>query len=185
MRLFVAIPLADVVRGELVATVARLRPQAAELRWTAPESWHITLQFLGNTEREQYEGLVARLGEVRRPLVPVRLTELGAFDRAGVVHVGVDVTPELAALQQAVTEATGKCGFAAEARAFRPHITLARSKGHGRDARMPLERLRMERSPDFTPFKARDFALYESFLGQRGARYEVRARFELIGPAEA
>ena len=70
MRLFVGIPLSDEVVRELAAVVARLRPGAGNLRWTASESWHITLQFLGETAPEQYECLAARLGEVRA--APVR-----------------------------------------------------------------------------------------------------------------
>ncbi len=179
MRLFIGISLADAVRAEVAAMVAKLRRGAEGLRWTAPASWHITLQFLGNSEREQYERLLARLGEVRSPPVPVRLTGLETFDRAGIVYVGVEVAPELAELQRRVTEVTARCGFVPEERAFHPHITLARSKGHGRGARTPLPWLRKEGSPAFTLFTARDFVLFESFLERDGARYEVRGRFAL------
>jgi len=50
MRLFVAIPLSEEATRELGETVARMRkrPGAEELRWSPPESWHLTLQFLGN-----------------------------------------------------------------------------------------------------------------------------------------
>ncbi len=72
MRLFVGIPLADAVARELAAVVGRLRSSESAalrgsdgLRWTEPESWHITLQFLGNSTAEQLECLKARLGEVR------------------------------------------------------------------------------------------------------------------------
>ncbi len=99
------------------------------LRWSAPESWHITLQFLGNTP--QYECIVARLRELRSPPVPIQLEGLGFFERAGVFFAGVGLTPELQALQQRVTAATGLCGFIPETRPYHPHITLARSKGKG------------------------------------------------------
>ncbi len=53
MRLFVGIALADAVVRELESVVARLRSSDSGLRWTEPDSWHITLQFLGNTTPEQ------------------------------------------------------------------------------------------------------------------------------------
>jgi RNA 2',3'-cyclic 3'-phosphodiesterase len=184
MRLFVAIALADVVRAEVDALVARLRPRAENLRWTAPETWHITLQFLGNAEREQYDCVAVRLGEVRSATVRIQLTTPGIFERAGVLHVGVELTPELAALQQRVVATTSRCGFAAEARAFHPHITLARAKGEQRVRSTTALASGLQSTPAFTPFTAGDFLLYESFTESRGARYEVRGSYKLDGLAE-
>ncbi len=179
MRLFVGIPLADAVARELAAVVARLRPGAGNLRWTASESWHITLQFLGEATPEQYECLAARLGEVRAAPVAVQLGELGFFDSAGVFFADVIVAPELIALEQGVVAATSKCGFVAEMRPFHPHITLARAKGQGRGAEWRELKGRTRSQPAFTRFTAREFILYESHLGPGGSQYEVRARFGL------
>jgi 2'-5' RNA ligase len=186
MRLFVGIPLADVVVRELAAVVARLRSPAADrkppvggLRWTAPESWHITLQFLGETTPEQYECLAARLGEVRSTSVAVQLGELGFFDRAGVFYVDTGLTQGLVALEQRVVAATSKCGFVAESRPFHPHITLARAKGQGRSADLRELGGKIRSQPAFTRFTAREFLLYESHLGPGGSKYEVRGRFGL------
>ena len=106
MRLFVAIPLADAVARELCSVIERLREgestgPESRLRWTSPESWHITLQFLGNATPEQLECLRVRLGEVSASAIPVKLGELGCFDRAGVFFANVTVTPALAALEGA------------------------------------------------------------------------------------
>lgn len=179
MRLFVGIPLADAVVRELAAVVARLRREAGGLRWTAPESWHITLQFLGNATPQQFACLAARLGELRAAPLAVQLGELGCFDRAGVLFASVAVTPELVALQQCVTAATSRCGFVAEAKPFHPHITLARAKGTGRDRELRELMAGVGAQPAFTHFTAREFLLYESHLGPGGARYEVKARFGL------
>ena len=181
MRLFVGIPLAAAVIDELSATSARLRSAGDGLRWTAPESWHITLQFLGNTSPEQYECIVARLKELHLPPVPIRLDELSCFDRAGVFFAGVRVSPELLLLQERVTAATAPCGFASEARPYQPHITLARSKGNGQRNGLSKLKARIRHQPSFTSFVAGDFLLYESFLGPSGSRYEIRARFPLDG----
>jgi 2'-5' RNA ligase len=184
MRLFVGIPLADAAARELAAAVARMRSResvarSGGLRWTAPESWHITLQFLGNATAEQLECLRARLGEVRSAAVPVQLGELGCFDRAGVFFASVNVTPGLAALQQHVTAATNLCGFVAEVRPFHPHITLARAKGQGRGSGLRELAARAGKGPAFTRFLAGEFVLYESHLEADGARYEAKARVAL------
>jgi 2'-5' RNA ligase len=186
MRLFVGIALAEAVVRELESLAARLRSGqqhlAASMRWTAPESWHITLQFLGNATPEQLACLTARLGEVRSAPVPVEMGALGCFDRAGVFFADVAVTPGLAALAERVVEATGQCGFVAETRPFRPHITLARAKQHERGTGLRTLAAGVRRQPPFSRFTAREFLLYESHLSAEGARYEVRGRFPLHEP---
>lgn len=184
MRLFMGIPLADTVARELGNAIARLREgestvPGSRLRWTAPDSWHITLQFLGNATEEQFTCLRAHLGEVRAEPIPVKLGELGCFDRAGVFFADVTATPELAALESAVVSATGRCGFAAETRPFHPHITLARAKGQGRGTELRDLQSKVRNQPAFTRFMAREFVLYESHLGTDGARYEARLRVPL------
>jgi len=189
MRLFVGIPLADLVARELGNVIARLREgestrPGSRLRWTAPESWHITLQFLGNAAPEQLECLKARLGEVRGGAFPVELGELGCFDRAGVFFADVSVTPELSALERSVVASTSCCGFAAEMRPFHPHVTLARAKGQARGAELRALNSKVRSQPAFTRFTATEFVLYESHLGAGGARYEARLRVQLA-PGEA
>ncbi len=173
---------------ELAAVVAQLRiaegkqgSSGGRLRWTEPESWHITLQFLGNATQEQFECLCARLGEVRAAPVAVRLGELGSFDRAQVFFADVVVTHELALLQRKVVDATVECGFVAETRPFHPHITLSRAKGQGRASGLRKLKGTMPSRPAFSGFTAREFVLYESHLGPEGARYEVRRCFALGG----
>ena len=115
MRLFIGVPLAAAVIDELRAASARLHSAGGGLRWTAPESWHVTLQFLGNTNLEQYACVIAHLRALQSPPVPVCLEELGCFERAGVLIAVVRLTPELLLLQERVTSATQPCGFVPEA----------------------------------------------------------------------
>jgi 2'-5' RNA ligase len=177
MRLFAGIPLTAEVIAELSAISLQLQASGDGLRWSAPESWHITLQFLGSTGQPQYECMVARLQELRSPPVPIQLEDLGFFDRAGVFFAGVALTPELRLLQERVTSATGLCGFVPETRPYHPHITLARAKSKGQG----LEGLktRIRRQPGFTGFVAGQFVLYESVATPTGSHYEIRDRFSL------
>ena len=208
MRLFVGIPLGDETAGELAALVSRLGASGDGLRWTKPESWHITLQFLGNATPEQMQCLRARLAEVHSAPAPVALGEMGSFERTGVFFADVAVTPGLLVLQERVVAATARCGFVAEARPFHPHITLARKAGNrktgtegtreqgdkpagskvarGQGAQVPRTGLLSLRdfiakvgACRFSRFTAHEFLLYQSHLGPQGSRYEVRARFPL------
>lgn len=181
MRLFIGIPLAAAVIDELSKVSMRLRSSGDGLRWTARESWHITVQFLGNTSPEQHECVVVQMHKLRLWPVPIRLEELGCFERSGVFFAGVRVSPELLLLQQRVTAATALCGFATESRPYQPHITLARCKGSGQRQGLRELKARTQHQPGFTSFIAGEFVLYESFLAAGGSRYEIRERFALDG----
>lgn len=177
MRLFVGIPMDVACRRALEALAARLRTADDGLRWTAPAGWHITLQFLGAATPEQCACVQERLAAIRQVRFAISLDAPAFFERAGAFVVEVHPSPDLIKLQQRVTAATAPCGFAAEERPYRPHLTLARSKG-GRAALTAL-RKRLGDGAKFAPFEAREFVLYESFLEPGGARYEARGRFDL------
>jgi len=179
MRLFIAIPLGDAVEGELKRLTSRLRPAAPDLRWSHPEAWHITLQFLGNTSEQQYARLLPGLSAVSTPPFRIEFEGLGVFERAGVFFLGVKPAQALTELQKKVVAATEPCGFEPEDRPYRPHITLARSRtgSGGRQLRMLVERagerVRFER------LVATEFRLYQSHLSAAGSKYEVKCRFPL------
>ncbi|MGA8528172.1 MAG: RNA 2',3'-cyclic phosphodiesterase [Acidobacteriaceae bacterium] len=198
MRLFIGIALAEEAKNALLGVRERLGPCSSgesELRWPSPESWHVTLQFLGSASDEQAACVMEKLGTVRAARVPLRLEDLGFFERAGVFWAGVALTPELLVLQQKVVAATRRCGFVPEERAYRPHITLARAKGRaGGRALAPLHKAveraypvrKVRADKDGAPggwvgpeFEAGEFVLYESFPGPEGSRYEVRGRWGL------
>jgi 2'-5' RNA ligase len=181
LRLFIGIPLAAATASDLVAAVHRLHSKAAPeiLRWSAPESWHITLQFLGSTTLQRYECVTAHLRELRHPSVQIRLGALDTFDRAGVLFVDIPVAPELLALQQAVTAATAPCGFTPEMRPYHPHITLARRKGKGGGRELRNLKIQIDPPPRFSSFTAKRFVLYESIPTPEGSRYEIREQFSL------
>jgi 2'-5' RNA ligase len=164
---------------ELQKTSMRLRSAGDGLRWSAPESWHITLQFLGNAGQQPYECIVGRLRALRMPPVPIGLGGIGFFDRAGIVFASVQVSPELCLLQLGITQATQACGFVPETRPYQPHITLARAKAKRQLKSLIELKARIARQPAFPGFVAQEFLLYESFLLPAGARHEVRERFPL------
>ncbi len=183
MRLFVGIAVAVAAAEELAIAQARLRGCADGLRWTSAESWHITLQFLGETSPERCACITAQLRAVRARPVEITLEEFGCFERAGVVFVGVRPTTGLAALHGQVTAATGHCGIVAETRPFAPHITLARKRGRAQPLNLRTLKNRMIALPPFSRFVAQEILLYESFLGADDPRYEVRERFALDAEA--
>jgi len=181
MRLFIGIPLAPSVTDTLVHIREQFASVSSQLRWSTPESWHVTLQFLGRTDEQQQSCVVENLKAISASPLLVRISGLDFFERAGVFFAGILMTPELLALQQRVTGATRPCGFMPEERAYHPHITLARSKGRaGGQVLAPLKKALTRAGVALdTEFTADEFLLYESFPGREGSRYETRARFPI------
>lgn len=179
MRIFIGIPLATEAIDALERLSQRLRSANDGFRWSSSESWHITLQFLGETSEAKCACLLANLKDVKSPAFPVRLDGTGLFDRAGIFFAGVSVSSELSQLQKRVLAATAQCDFVAESRPFHPHITLARTKGNARMQVLRQLKSKIKGNEKFPAFTAREFLLYEAFLGSEGSRYEIRKRFQL------
>jgi RNA 2',3'-cyclic 3'-phosphodiesterase len=184
MRLFIAIPLGEAVEIALKRLTGRLQPAAPNLRWSLPESWHITLQFLGNASEQQYACLLPRLQALKPGAFAIDFEGLGVFERAGVFLLGVAPAPALVALQKRIVAATEPCGFEPPERVdlgrpYRPHITLARSKSatKGRELRALLDRAGERQR--FDGFRASEFRIYESHTLPTGSKYEVKCRFRM------
>ena len=82
-RCFVAAPMGDRLRASLAAAVEPWRTDAA-LRWSAPESWHLTLAFLGSIEPSSVGQVRATVCDVTRRHEPMRLYAggIGVFPSA-------------------------------------------------------------------------------------------------------
>lgn len=183
MRLFAGIALDPALTDALKRLTASLRRADDGLRWSSPESWHITLQFLGSVDQQCYECLLARLHEIHRPPFPIRLGLPDVFERAGVFHISVLPSQNLTALERHVVAATALCGIQPENRPYHPHITLARSKS--REGRHTLHTLpqRLRSTHTLPSFTAHEFSLYQSIPTPSGSRYEIRERFPLQSPS--
>jgi hypothetical protein len=68
MRLFIAIPLAPAVTRQLASLRSQLERPGDGLRWSSPESWHVTLQFLGAADESQYRCLMNCLSDLLAPV---------------------------------------------------------------------------------------------------------------------
>src|SRR5579875_907878 len=178
MRLFVGLAIADEVKQALERVTLRLRVKDDGLRWSVPEQWHVTLVFLGDVDDAPRGKLVRELAGVRLPALKLAIEGLGVFERAGILHAQVEVTPELQGLYEAVAEAVGRAGIAVEERPYRAHVTLARSRN--REGRKTIERLRRSSALRLNErWEAREFLLYESRLSPKGSTYVVQERFGL------
>jgi len=156
-----------------------LRTGLPGARWQNEEQLHLTLRFIGEVDRPEAEDIAAALRAVDGPAPDVALNGVGAFDHRGTVNAlwaGVVRNDALKQLHGRIERALARVGIAPDARAFHPHVTVARFGRH---------------APDVTPFLAAHAAfasdaaridhmlLFESRLGREGAHYDAVARYPL------
>lgn len=180
LRLFFAASVPSELLGSVQERVAGIKITFPQARWIAPANQHLTLKFLGATPEESLEDVLRTGAAVARGQqgAAVSLSKLGVFPsprRARVLWLGVDdPAGVLATLAQGLSEALEPIGFPAEARAFTPHLTLARFKSPVKlspDCSLDLGELHS--------FEVSELGLWRSHLNPKGARYELLHKLPL------
>jgi 2'-5' RNA ligase len=178
-RLFVALAPDPDTRARLAAAAEALRgalgPAARDLRFGAPATLHLTLRFLGEVEAARVEAVAGAVREAALAAAPLTLAVRGAgafptprHPRA--VFLALDGGAPLAALVAGLEEHLLTAGFPREARAFRPHLTVARPRGRARVPQLDAALAAAVVAPLAWPASA--VTLFESHLLSGGARHD-------------
>jgi 2'-5' RNA ligase len=178
VRVFLAIELPDTVREHLVRVQAVVNDVAPKAVLVGALNLHLTLKFLGEIDERKLSDLSESLEKIHRPgPVMLQAQDVECFPSRGPIHIvggaiGGDLTP-LLAVHKAVEQRCKYLGFEAEARGFRPHVTLARAKaGLSPGTREQLVTRAMPLWPGPT-FTATSFTLFQSILRPSGAEYRA------------
>ncbi len=193
MRLFVALDIDASIRQRIGEFRDQMRRVAPDVRWVGPETFHVTLQFLGETKK--LEQIQQALRQVKGSQINLTFRNTGFFPNPKsprVFWVGIEFDQSLQELVKSIAEALRPLGFERDKGPFQPHLTLARS-GSGRPRPVPDERsasglqqvrATVETMPslEFGTMTAREFYLYESKLSPAGAQYTKLSRYPLEQP---
>jgi RNA 2',3'-cyclic 3'-phosphodiesterase len=188
LRLFIALPLPNEVKHVLQTQQDLLKTQLQQhdkdIRWTTSEQWHLTLAFLGATNRERLPQIQGAMERSAKPIGAFRLetTSLGAFpssSRPSVLWLGVggDVT-SLQTLQFRLSEALSGM-LEPEDKPFKPHLTLARLKQFGLGAKVSEAFASLPKT-DASTWLVDELCLYQSITKPAGAKYSVIHRASLV-----
>lgn len=183
-RAFVAVyPPAEVC--DAVAQRLATLPVVGGLRWLPPAQWHVTLRFCGRVaDADALLGALARACGPVAAVVGLRLVGGGAFPsarRGSAFWLGVaggDPADGLTSLAAASEAACVAAGLAADDRAFRPHLTVARSS-RACDLRPLVDALGDD--PVGPPWAADAVRLVASDTRASGAVHTEMGRVPLVG----
>jgi len=131
MRLFIAIDFNDKTKSAFFNLSSELMRQADSGRIVPLENYHLTLAFIGQTQRLQdaQEAMAAVcIREFTEPL-PISFWGIGSFKgrKGHTWWVGVKDNPALTRLANHLTEELRSTGFDIDRRTFKPHITIGRA----------------------------------------------------------
>ena len=163
-----------------------MRTAAPNASWVSQSNLHLSMKFFGeqpDTVPAELTTLLTSVGAAHQPL-DLRLSGLGAFPNLRaprVVWMGVQQDPRLELVHHDVEAACAASGYTLDARAFRPHITLARVRGA-----LPLASARaLALAARAVVYKGvqqvHALSLFESRLGPGGPSYRKVASIPLGG----
>ncbi len=159
--------------------------EGEKIRWTRPENLHITLHFFGDTPEKKIPLIKTILDATAKHNDPFhfRVTGAGVFrspHHPRVFWLGLEETAGMAAIQEELSEKLASSGFDADARPFRPHLTLGRMKRiNNRDHLIAV--LDQYRKTEFMTVHVSGITFYESTLTAKGSVYEVISHHLLGG----
>jgi 2'-5' RNA ligase len=193
-RLFIAVPVAEIVRdavGSLMEQVAGGpvdRRLPGQPRWVRVEGLHLTLRFLGQTPDDRQDELAEAISAAAAGVKPFRVTLSGggAFPnqyRPRVLWIGITHGAEkLAALERRVDVELRQRGWPPDDRPFTAHLTLARTDGVAGAAQRAHDLI--EATADIElGWEADRLILYKSNLGHGPTHYEALATAVFPGSA--
>lgn len=187
MRAFLAVPCDASWVESARNLVGRLQDALPSCAWTRPESWHLTLRFLGQVPEESLRRFAEAIAPAAFQTVPGEIGASGPllFPQRGSPRVlGVGFSgpglEDLARLAAEAERAARAIGLPEGKRPFRAHVTFARLK-EGWPARAVDDYRRQVEAWSFPAWRARSCVLYESRLERSGAIHTPRAEWTLQG----
>lgn len=181
-RLFVALRVPEPIGYTLQNECKQYKIDIPFAKWTYSKDYHITLQFLGETESSRIPALCEVLYTLASEVKPFIL-EMGMWDTFGVPEaprvlyrtVTGDID-RLECLQHKIVESTVELQFIKEARKYRPHITVAR-KYTGKTP-FQVDSLTLSPVAETLPWYVSEFVLFTTHIGSE-PMYEVVKAFPI------
>ncbi|MGB7746664.1 MAG: RNA 2',3'-cyclic phosphodiesterase [Verrucomicrobiia bacterium] len=188
LRLFIAIPVPEPVRDEIIRVQREMQPLAPHgaARWTRPDQFHLTLRFLGDVPVAGLEQLKESVNAVCRSArsLQLRAGGIGFFPNPHsprVVWVGIDDQAGLLDdLQKRIETAVRPFTAEPGEKHFSGHVTLGRLKNlKPPDTRKLAAHAQTVKDRMFGEWMAHEIEIIRSELSPGGARHTTLAAFRL------
>jgi 2'-5' RNA ligase len=181
IRTFIAIPVEHVASNELSYKVKHVaqKDKTHDIRWLHEEKFHLTIDFIGQLNKEQLPQLETALQGALDGLsgFDFTITSIAYFPsekRPRVVAALVEESPEIIDLKKRVDQSLAQCGLEKEHKPFNPHITVGRPHKH--------QKLTFHLKPQSLEIvsSVSEVIIYQSTLSKKGATYQILSEIPLM-----
>ncbi len=125
MRIFIAIRFTEAFKASILDAQEGLKEQGIRGNFTRPENLHLTLVFIGETDR--IDDIKTAVASVRFDPFVITTGQLGCFNgRSRVLWMGIQGKEKMKTLALRLREALDERGINYSHGPFQPHITLVR-----------------------------------------------------------
>lgn len=125
MRIFIAMRFTEAFKSSILDAQDGLKEYGVRGNYTQPENLHLTLAFIGETER--VEEIKAAVDSVKFEPFVIRTGKMGCFNgRSRVVWLGIEGEDKVKAIAQQLRRNLDQRGIDYAKGKFSPHITLVR-----------------------------------------------------------
>jgi 2'-5' RNA ligase len=186
-RTFIAIEIPHDLRAAVIDHIKRVRETVPDVSasWSREDNLHLTLKFLGDVPIARIGDVSAAASAAARASAPFELILAGSgvFPTRGkpsVLWIGIeDPSDGLHKIQRSLEEECAAHGFTRDARAYHPHLTIARiRKPHGAK---DLAATHMTSNFAAQTFTARELIVFRSELLPQGSRHTAISQHPLSG----
>ncbi len=122
MRLFIAIHFTEEINNILKDAIFQLKSQTKSASTTRPENLHLTLAFIGETDRA--DAAIHAMDRAAGDSLEMTISKSGHFN--DLWWVGTEKNDALTNLAERLKKELRSEGFDIERKKFKPHITIAR-----------------------------------------------------------
>ncbi|WNB93091.1 RNA 2',3'-cyclic phosphodiesterase [Bacillus sp. NEB1478] len=181
-HLFVALQLPEKIKTTLSEICSEVRNEASFKKWVHPSDYHITLAFLGKTEKQQLNILFPLLDEIVASFkaFELNINHFGFFGKAEnprIFWAGVEEQECLFDLQRQIAEACHEAGFSLEKRPYKPHITLSRKFNESEHSLLD-ENEWWKKFGQVIHFQTESIVVFETHF-EKSPKYEIVQSFSL------
>jgi 2'-5' RNA ligase len=185
MRVFIALPISDEVKTRLATAVQRHTANGIDVAWCKRDQFHLTLAFLGEISPAILPHLETAAKRVCATVSPFvcRAYGFGYFGskrNPAALWAGVDLSDDLAALQERLWLELTRLGYKNREKDYRPHITLGRSREAPKNREL-IEAMAADEDAEFGSWEATRITFFESLQTPKGPVYRTLLQIPLAG----
>jgi len=180
MRLFLAYSIDENDKKKLLGNIKFLKKRYSNVRWIKEENLHLTIKFLGETDRkDDIINIINdkiknnKIKRIKLPLRIVKITGFPSINNARVIVCVFEENENLIGNFFEVDRSLEVLGFKRETRDFKSHITIGRIKSKNN-----YKRIMNEFDIDGIEVRLTGLKLFRSILKPEGAEYSVIYDFE-------